>query len=781
MASSISTAPSTLGGYAAAIACFNAFQRQREDPVFDDLKPVHVEGDFLQKLMMDFGEYLAKTDVEKKTKANQAVQAGDPNSSKAHLGGSTKVLYFSKVKESLASKFKDHSSWNNTEWYNSLRHQVETGSRRQNIKSHDTFDSKTLPLYTQINNTWIRAKNRAAILQGHSGYGRDLTEICTLLMREATGLVKTKDGPLQQRVWIVMTLLAVGRGGEVKFQRYDEWHWDVLFENIDANWAEIKTLTQQAMMFGPHKYRYMLDFFHAFACFFSVEKGLYRDPNMDPSLRKFVFTFLHSIADASVASKITTILRRFTHPDMRANTSSKSIRYGMTVILQMLLDISDDELNARGGWATSSNSEHYKSTTPALSTPAMNGLNDFLNTKGAKYAPQLECLGSHVQIVLDVFMSKLYVIDVPFFLPGGRLRPFLRACTASLLMYHWDVVKDLGYRNSVVEAVFDAAQAAKITDGELTKVEDVLHHWSTKIKADFNARNPDSPNADECTLKAMYEQNSSLLQQLLVQSTDNRSVVCDMQRSMEGLQAQVDALSRQVESSQARTSPNRRLKSPPGYDVLAPSVSKESEEELAREPAAQVSVKQKRQSTVASSAPAAAAKKGRFGSAGLVHSSAADVASQSAAGCALSTVLGMLYADGQFRGSKSRLSSCSLVTLGEKDKLFAVLQLVEYVITPEQWETFCKADLEPKVLLDTSKAVEAACMHTMRVEFQKLPPAGKKSREQPYFIGLGSRMVTFKKTTEGAQLFPENNRAVPSSPIGRVTNAFTNWLVTKKK
>jgi hypothetical protein len=67
-------------------------------------------------------------------------------------------------------------------------------------------------------------------------YMENREELCRLLMKESVGAIPVLDeGPLQKRMWYVICSLAVGCGGEIKFQRYDKWRWDHLFENIDAN------------------------------------------------------------------------------------------------------------------------------------------------------------------------------------------------------------------------------------------------------------------------------------------------------------------------------------------------------------------------------------------------------------------------------------------------------------------------------------------------------------------------------------------------------------------
>jgi hypothetical protein len=100
------------------------------------------------------------------------------------------------------------------------------------------------------------------------------------------------------------------------------------------------------------------------------------------------------------------------------------------------------------------------------------------------------------------------------------------------------------------------------------------------------------------------------------------------------------------------------------------------------------------------------------------------------------------------------------------------------VITDKQWETFCTAGLERKAVLDTAKLVEKACMKTMRETFEKRPTPTKVFRQQPNYIGLGTRMMTFKSTSDGAKLFPE--KKLPSSPL-RKFFTIAGWATKKNK
>jgi hypothetical protein len=85
------------------------------------------------------------------------------------------------------------------------------------------YDTKCLPFNPKILNYYFCARHRAAILHGDEKYATDGEELCRLPMKELVGAIPVFDeGPLQKRMWCVTCSLAVGHGGEIKFQRYDE-------------------------------------------------------------------------------------------------------------------------------------------------------------------------------------------------------------------------------------------------------------------------------------------------------------------------------------------------------------------------------------------------------------------------------------------------------------------------------------------------------------------------------------------------------------------------------
>ena len=115
----ISVAASTKIAYASTIKQFNIFQASCSDPEFDALMDEHVVNDHLAKLMLDFGVYLAWTDLP---------QYG--NHDKGPVSPATLTKYFGKVKEALKEKFKHHQLWQDEDsWYKPLLSDLEKGAK----------------------------------------------------------------------------------------------------------------------------------------------------------------------------------------------------------------------------------------------------------------------------------------------------------------------------------------------------------------------------------------------------------------------------------------------------------------------------------------------------------------------------------------------------------------------------------------------------------------------------------------------------------------------------
>jgi hypothetical protein len=200
-----SRATSTVYGDIAAIKHFDTFQQQRGDPCFDGLTNTDVEDLHLRKLMMDFSSYLAKTNIHK---------FNNPENSLIGVDGKQRI--FGKVKEALKEKFLCHCEWEfENDWYKPLYSDLGLAVTKENMKSNDFFDGKTPGLYPVVSAEYVRMKNRELILHGESQYANDLSSMCLLLIMQSASMAQYQNGPLQQRAWIVMIMLAAARAGEL--------------------------------------------------------------------------------------------------------------------------------------------------------------------------------------------------------------------------------------------------------------------------------------------------------------------------------------------------------------------------------------------------------------------------------------------------------------------------------------------------------------------------------------------------------------------------------------
>ena len=95
-------------------------------------------------------------------------------------------------------------------WFDPLKNDIEKGANRASLLSKETFDSKVIPFYSEVKNKYVRIKHREAICHGNEKCATDLKSLCCLLIKQAKGKVDLLGGPLQQRAWFVICMLAVG-------------------------------------------------------------------------------------------------------------------------------------------------------------------------------------------------------------------------------------------------------------------------------------------------------------------------------------------------------------------------------------------------------------------------------------------------------------------------------------------------------------------------------------------------------------------------------------------
>ena len=134
-----------------------------------------------------------------------------------------------------------------------------------------------------------------------------------------------------------------------------------------------------------------------------------------------------------------------------------------------------------------------------ISLPAAKSLAGWTDIYAPVYSPNLDCLRDPTN-GLDVTEEKInrvidHLVKNSFeeFKHEGRLRPLLRACIATIIMYDEDVMIDLGRRDNAMSLTLrQAFKNAKAIDS--TKTEDVIgaiKEWGEVISKDYWEINPD--------------------------------------------------------------------------------------------------------------------------------------------------------------------------------------------------------------------------------------------------------------------------------------------------
>jgi hypothetical protein len=499
-------APSTISGKNTAVRVFNLYQAEARsgDHHFDDLVPEDVENDNLEDLVTSLAHYMGHVPIPQ------------GNNTGKILGSESLGQYFGRIMVLLQEKFPKHEAWADDTWSKSLKAGLIRAAQRREIQGTDGEykDPKIRSLYKRVMPQLVRVSER-----NFDGWkelqGADLESINRSLIREAG---RQAPENFFMRAVINITALGVGRGGEAKFLRYDNWLYDSYFESPDTIWSQLKTMMSAPLLWAPDRYCYLVDFYHSFAAYYLVENGLYRDPTMNTTTQKYVFPLLHNVSNSYVTTKITKTLRAHCADQLKESTSAKSLRRGMNTFLAVHRQISPEEQRTRGAWSSGVTSDKYTENTPSLTLPGALAFGDWPDIHEHVYPPRIECLQQYPGELDSVqqLMNCMYIISVPQFLVGGSLRPFLHTCTAVAIMYHSAMLNDFGAGNSMVSAMIRASEAAGIASSSPTgtSVNDVLVCWGKAIHKDFEARNKMVASAEDLSKDQVIHQLSIQVQDL---------------------------------------------------------------------------------------------------------------------------------------------------------------------------------------------------------------------------------------------------------------------------
>jgi hypothetical protein len=264
--SKLGKATSTGAGHSAAMKYFINFQQDNSMNLLNELDQIRddsAKGDEILACLIKLTEWFSKP-VQKRNDKNNGI-----------LSVSTCLEYFGKIKESIRCAspqleiWKDHDSGG---WYSHLYDAVGKGLKRGILGGTEDFEdvsARAIPLRTAAEK--LRAEQRIWM----DKKGSDLESIVWDLIKN--------DSPTthEDRCMLILTALGEGRGGEIKFLRWNEAEWDSIFSVLQMIWTRRKTLIRQHLYFQCFRNGWLCDLYHAFACFFFIRK---RTDSVQPSI-----------------------------------------------------------------------------------------------------------------------------------------------------------------------------------------------------------------------------------------------------------------------------------------------------------------------------------------------------------------------------------------------------------------------------------------------------------------------------------------------------------------
>ena len=736
-------ASSTTNVRASGIKCFNAFQDEQGDPKFEDLEESFVENDNLHLLLRSFAEWLAQSKIPQ------------VNSKDKFLEASTKVKYWGGLKDALMVKFNDHEGWSNFEekWAANMRDAIMKESKRAEYEGGtDSQDDKTRAIYLDVKAGFVRYQDRT---DGDwtTKPGRDLMSILNQMMKSAN----QNNRMFERRCIILLTYFGVGRGGEAKFLRYDDCTWDNKFEHFELFWRQMKTLKKTPLTFGscPPGSECEADLYHAFACYYAVDDGLLRSEK-EKSIAKFIFPILHQVQNESVASKVTSWLRTFSHSSYKKSTTAKSLRKGANNYLAMKNNIiSDQQRRVRGCWEAADHSENkaYRDVNPSITFPPFCALAGWMDPTSEYNLPMRipPTLPESDINQIQVLHNNLYTVSKAAFLGldwSRFMEPFLWTCTAAAVLYYPKMVSKFGMSNPMVAKMTKVMMDCNHFSDVRTAVSS-LNHWSDAIAEDFKGRANKAavPSADN--LLSIVAIHANVIQQ---QQHDNKEMTVLMQQ----LLAEVHHL--RVELQNERQEKKHKilegsevgegddteadLKLPP---AKKPCPENRNKKNAAKKPCPENQKKKNENEMLTLPSKPAGVPGNALGQLGMFNSG-----KKSSGGLTVAKLLENLHTDGQLARHANNLESvyCIDVDAKTQPKVKYAMQLIDTAWSKEQKEILCsKKGTVQACIATVAKDVEIAVVEKM-LELERGEEEGdkKKSKAKPFVIGLGSRYEKYLKS-----------------------------------
>jgi len=221
-----------------------------------------------------------------------------PTRQNTFLTVDVKVEYFKLIKEVLKETFSSHYLFqpnHPNEWYEDLMNRFKKECKRSRCEDPTVFDvRKSEPLYRDLgeDDSGVRAKYLGL-------HPVDAKSVATQMIK---AIHTNPEKWAKLFTEFIISRVALARGGEHAFVRWNEGTYDHRFRAPDFDWTMIKQVDKQCMLMFCDLSLYCLCPFFAFGVFFLF--GNLQRAGVSAAKKDFVFWYLHHLRKDSIAGRL---------------------------------------------------------------------------------------------------------------------------------------------------------------------------------------------------------------------------------------------------------------------------------------------------------------------------------------------------------------------------------------------------------------------------------------------------------------------------------------------
>ncbi len=581
-----------------------AFRKSRKLPF--DLTPDEFEGDNLANYICNFCRWGANTAVPHYF--NEDLEGRDNNKC---LGATTKIQYIGKHLDDLRRNvvpnhpdFEGLKEVEHPDWWTQLRKGYTDEANRFQAKNpgDEVFGHPdVIPLYRDL-------RHRRGGKDDWPDDPRVMVDVRMILL-SLWKKKETGDQNMEFSNLVYDTFDACGRGGEVKFQNYNDWRFDHLLQVVDAPWQETKILDCYSRA-GLSDDDWVFDFYVQKGAFYMCEKGLYRtEEQVKKGFEHAVYPSLHDRSDNGVAKLIGNILKKQVANKLGKDwedlerVTSRGLRSGSISQLSMFPNISVFQATALTGHSIGNLRSYLDARNIVKALPAANAIHQNKSLYTESVLPTLQSIKAHPgganEEVFKKLMSSMFTVNIEDFSPGGKHYIILVTCALSLIRHYRNIIKDCGAANVITRKLISHASTVNLSHlgNPYSKPAGCIETWCDLINADIlkrqkikeaEALKDDHKNSVIMGLmtsiatdvKEQKDQSAGLVDNLATARSTEIQLVDELEKcrtSLARLEAENASLRQQLHNSDEKM---RRYKKMVEASILTPDKIGSSEEHL---------------------------------------------------------------------------------------------------------------------------------------------------------------------------------------------------------